>query len=950
MKKNIRKTYYVNPLYIIMVFMLFGIFCTEKGSINPVDPIYDKIIHFSSFSITESTLNSGGDKADVSVSIVNGKGEKVPGQEVQFSSSSYIGSSIPGQGISDANGNLKVQYTSGNKAGPDTVIAFLYTSENKKVADSLYITINATGTLVLSASEPVILADGISSTQITAELKDVTGNLLSGKEISFVTTIGTIENTSTTDNLGIAKVTYTGAASAVDLSAVVTASINSGKLLKNTQTAADTAVTDTLNVGLRGIILNIYTSSPSLLADGASNTNITATLHTTADSALGSRTISFTTNAGNLSAQTALTNSSGNAKVVITSPTTTGQATITASYGEGITGTTNVDFVDEPPQIPSYIDVFAQLGSLAADEDLSTLSVSAIVSDGNRNPVDDGTLVNFSLESDVGQIRSPVATSNGTAATTLTFPTDAVGKKITIFAVAGDIADTVTITLPGVAGEVSEIQVFPEAGTGSVLADGLSDMTIIAFLLDSDGNPVPNKVINFEVANGYGTIESASVSGSLTDELGNDNPDKGRASVTLTSIADTVDRHPIIRATSGDAEGFSQDTAIVLLGVSLKVRPARDTVRIGESVNINVTLKEKTSNIAISGSEITFGASLGSIEKTRFTDTKGEAVNSLSAGNVPGTAEITVRFGNTIISKTQVVVIQETPYKIIFTEPTGTVSLLADGGSTQDITVQVLDNNNEPFTNATVTFSTGGVGTVSPASVVSDASGIAQAIYTSTASYFSPTAKIVAQSGSVSSDTLDIELRGITMTLKAEAYEDQAYRIVANGRTLTPIIAELQETESGNPIASGTVYFSTSKGTITSSATITDGTATVNLKSPPETGNGTITAKYGSTIQQSISVEYYQSVPGVIGISSSDDNINVSSYGSNTTAQITASVSDVNGEVVIDNTEVTFSSTIGTFSSDKAYTVDGEAVTTLISAYKNSFLKIQQRYNLNFRW
>lgn len=366
MKKNEKMTYSVNAIYLILVFMLFGIFCTEKGSINPVDPIYEKILHFSSFSITESTLNSGGDKADVSVSIVNGKGEKVSGQTVQFSSNSLIGASIPDYDISDANGNITVQYTSGNNAGPDTVIAFLYTSENKKVADSLYITINATGTLILSASEQVILADGIGSTQITAELKNVTGSPLSGKEISFDATIGTIENTGTTDNLGIAKVTYTGAASTDDLSAVVTASINSAGLLKNSRTAAaDTAVTDTLYIGLRGIVLNVYASSPSLLADGASNTNIIAILHTTSDSALGSKTVSFTTNAGNLSSGEALTNSDGSVKVVITSPTTTGQATITASYGNGITSSTNVNFVDVPPQVPSYIDVFAQLSSLA---------------------------------------------------------------------------------------------------------------------------------------------------------------------------------------------------------------------------------------------------------------------------------------------------------------------------------------------------------------------------------------------------------------------------------------------------------------------------------------------------------------------------------------------------------------------------------------------------------
>ncbi|MCK4967341.1 Ig-like domain-containing protein, partial [bacterium] len=810
--------------------------------------------------VSNSTLISDGvSKTEITATLHTTADSALGSRTISFTTNA--GNLSAQTALTNSSGQAKVEITSPTAAGQSTITAsYVDGITNSTYINFVYTLPQVTDyTLELSSSESVILADGISTTQITAELKDDEGDPVTGKDISFISTIGTIENTGTTDNLGIAKVTYTGTASSSDLTSAVIASIGLELLPKKANGSAADEIIDTLYVALRGIILNVYASSPSLLADGASNTDITAVLHTTSDSALGSKTVSFTTNAGNLSAEEALTDADGNAKVVITSPTTTGQATITASYGDGITNSAYVNFVDVPPQVPSYIDVDAQLSSLDAGEVLSTLSVSAIVSDENRNPVDDGTLVSFSLESEVGQIRSPVATSDGTATTTLTYPTEAVGEQITVFAAAGDIADTVTITLPGVAGEVSEIRVFPEAGSGSVLADGLSNMKIIALLLDSDGNPVPNKVINFEVVNCYGTIEGASVSGALTDEFGYDNPDKGRASVTLTSIADTVDRYPIIRAASGDAEGFSTDTAIVLLGVSLRVSPERDTVRIGEEVNIEVSLKEKTSTIAISGAEITFGTSRGSMIKTRYTDDSGEAVNSLSAGNDPGTAEITVRFGNEIISKTQVEIIQETPYKIIFTnpDPTDITSLLADGQSTQNIAVKVLDKNDEPFADATVTFSTGGIGTVSQESAVSNASGIAQTTYTSMPNYLSPTAKITAQSGSVSSDTLDIELRGITMTLKAEAYEDEKYRIVANGRTLTPIIAELKETIKGNPLQSGTVYFETDQGTITESAAITSGTATVNLKSPDETGSGIITAKYGSTIQQSISVEYY---------------------------------------------------------------------------------------------
>lgn len=1365
MKNIIKKTTYTIFFVLWFVFLIYGIFCTEKGSLNPVDPIQNKMFFFSSFSISKDKLIMG-EKAEIQASLINGKGENVNGQRVNFLTSSAMGSHITEYGYTDSSGIVTVQYTTGKIAGADTIIALAYNGENKPVADSLYINIDNFASLGLFTEKPVILADGISETEITAELKDIDRNPITGKTISFSANIGEIENSKMTNNIGKAKVVFTGEASTTDITSVITASIESEALGKNAgRQNTEDLISETLNILLMGIKLELTPSSSSIFADGISTTKITAKLTTTSDSAISSKTILFSTNLGNLSSGEAITDSAGEAKITITSSSNTGQATINAEYGNIITSSTKINFVEIPPNVPASIELYSDPTWIIADS-LSTSEIRAVVKDSLGNFVDDGTIVNFRiLHGGTGSIESPISTSQGIAVTTLessytpgwimieaesngirdtvnvmfgeikmsiaavptninadgkstsqitatlknlqnhpipdvtidfatsigtiapsavtdnsgnatvtltserrngmavvtafyagiqktteiifsgvsitidaeppsviadgktkmlittktvdaagvpitgeeitlstnvspdiaqflywygktdgngefrdslssmvptdititaegsgsitektvsffgytlelsaeptsfiaseestvviatlkdskgpisnssisfsttigdfvyedsltddsgeakailksstagkaivtvivtiggkniyeninitinsappksiilsanphvlqvgggqstitaivtdisdnpvsgatiscnilsgpkggenispaisitnengvatftftsgsigskrkndvsivakiqgtsiisnnvlltiagapvsvsvgysddvdiqegsskmsvtaivsdingntvvdgtdvnysitptgiggiispsktvdgvanttfTYPSDKAGSLIMIYAESGGIVDSVSLSLPGVSGVISEIHVFPE-DVRKILADGESSLKMVAYLVDSDDNPVPDKIVNFEVIDGIGSIEKSSISEPLTDPSGYDNPNKGRATATLTSIADTVDRHPIIKANSGDKVGYSEDSSVVFLGIDMKVDIEKDTIRVGEQVQIDVTLKEKTSKVAIISSEVIFGASLGSIEKTRFTNFSGITSNTLSAGNTPGTAEITVVFGSAITKNVYVEIIEDIPKSIEFTTPNN-ISLLADGVSQTQISVKVLDKYGQPFENQTVNYLYTS-GNISKESEITDANGVATITFTTEADNEDQTAKITASTGSISTDTLYITQKGITFTLSSNPEV-----ILSDGVSVSTITADLKETTTNNPLTVGTVYFATNKGSIPASASISDGGAEVSFTSATAPGTAEIKATFGNKLEASTTVN--MSDASIDSISIEIDDTDILSDGIST-SQITAVV------------------------------------------------------------
>ncbi len=77
--------------------------------------------------------------------------------------------------------------------------------------------------IALSRDIPALLADGVSATTIFATVVDAQRRVLEGAAVYFVADRGLVEPFATTDRSGVAGTTYTSAASAVDVTARITA-------------------------------------------------------------------------------------------------------------------------------------------------------------------------------------------------------------------------------------------------------------------------------------------------------------------------------------------------------------------------------------------------------------------------------------------------------------------------------------------------------------------------------------------------------------------------------------------------------------------------------------------------------------------------------------------------------------------------------------------------------
>lgn len=177
--------------------------------------------------------------------------------------------------------------------------------------------------LTLSAAPPSILADGTTTTIISADVRDSGGNpVADGTIVSFVTSSGTFPSgTSTTapTSSGIAQT-------------VLTSSTTSGPAIVD---AAASAATDSLTVYFTpgGPATVVLTASPgSIPADGVTTTTLQATVtDANGNPVADGITVDFITTRGNLSAASATT--SGGVASVTLSSTDAGPADVTASSG-----------------------------------------------------------------------------------------------------------------------------------------------------------------------------------------------------------------------------------------------------------------------------------------------------------------------------------------------------------------------------------------------------------------------------------------------------------------------------------------------------------------------------------------------------------------------------------------------------------------------------------------
>lgn len=849
------------------------------------------------------------------------------GVEVRFTTTK--GSITATPVVTDLTGTATATLVSGTSMGSAEVVATAAGVAGKTTVT--YLAGVPVAPTVIIAPNPVTPDTKAS---VTARVVDANNNPVSGSTVSFAittnNTVAYLASTSAVTNAdGIATVEYSAGSALTANSEIdtVTATTSNG-------------LTGTANVEVSTKAMVVVTvaaqaDTATLVADGNATTTIRATVQGrppgsgSSWTALSGANVYFTPTSGTIvEAQPVVTGLDGIATVTLRSSTSAGAVKVTATSG-GVSGATDVAYIAGPA---TQVSLNAN-PSTVAPRGVSTIQATLL--DANSNPVV-GRTVTFDLPTNnsSASLSAPSAITGVDGVATLTYT----GGWLLI---ASSATDTVRAT-PDVGPVVTTPLVVTSTGMvlqsitvtadkTSLTANGADSTTLTAKVIDKDGNPAPGVSVAFAPLNG-----SVSATPVVTD--GN-----GVATTTLTS--DTAAGTEIVTVT---ASGLSTTTSLTYVPgavATVTLAAAPTTVKPGGTTTLTATVKDGNGNPVV-GQTVTFAASTNNTDGTfgtpTLTNAAGEATVVYTAGldlQAASETDNLTATASTITSAVQNIVVDSNAVVVgSVTLSAANSSLLANQAETTVMTATVKQVNGSPAAGIQVFFTVNDntLGTVTPgatdapAYVITDSSGIAQAVFKTKAlagnAVVTATAKGVAK-------TTNITLIAGTPTKAVVAAAPSAVR-PGGAATLTATVTDT----NGNAVAGEVVTFLFSQNdsgavmTTVTAVTGTDGVATVPYTAGDTAGGSDIvTVKVGSLLPAAIT-------PATISVSGSVNPVNsvelatgrgsLPADGTSTTT-LRATVIGIDGDPVAGAT-VTFTTTMGTLSAASMTTdANGVAEVTL---------------------
>ncbi len=336
--------------------------------------------------------------------------------------------------------------------------------------------------LTVTPADTSILADGLTTTKVTATLTAADGTPIRGAGVEFVSSAGLIDPSGVTNAAGQATATLASAASGADLRALVRAF--SGSLR------------DSVQVRMVGLTLTLTSSPDTIFADGNSQSRIVAALkETVRGTPVPFARVGFETTAGTLSSSSALTERDGQATVILTSQAQAGRATVTASYGAGLVARRQVAFVKGPPASIVLISVEPPAIGVRGAGSNATSFITFEVRDAQGTPVADGERIAFSLDPAAGgESVNPAESATVNGRVRVAFNSGTVARTVRVIArwAGGNVSSTpVPVAIHGGLPDLAHFSLGakPVNLAGRVVL-GLQS-TITAYVFDKYSNPVP---------------------------------------------------------------------------------------------------------------------------------------------------------------------------------------------------------------------------------------------------------------------------------------------------------------------------------------------------------------------------------------------------------------------------------------------------------------------------
>jgi adhesin/invasin len=616
--------------------------------------------------------SNGVSKTEISATLFSNSGDYVPdGTMVNFSTTAGTLSSKTAYTV---NGIATVSLTSDTTPSDVTV-----TVTSGLRSDTVDVKFQETVSyLSLAATPNSIAADGTSTCEIKATLRDNTGELVpDGTLASFTTTGGTLETNVAKTVAGIARTTLTSSKTAGPATVTVTV----GSLQEKTTVTFEEVGSSVNQVAE----IDLSVSDSVIEADGKTKSYITATLYRynkgVKEIVDVPTTVVFETDIGDIS-KFVQSDAAGKAVAQFTSGVV-GTASISAKVGT-VTNYTNIIMVPGAPQSIQLTFNPTTVGVKKSGRNES-LKISATVVDSKGNDVADGKMIRFELigafddsvsitpNDGTNHFRSvPVPTVNGIASVSFHSGTRAGTMRVK----ATVVDSTGAVAMPLISSEATQFQVLsgpafldtsnlndPFRNSRMTLAGGplniyagelnteASKSTITVLVGDRYQNPVPEgTAVYFTTTGGIITSKTGFTNAdglaSVTLYAGNPfpkwadssviaNPNKalgGPATFTMPGydFDGNGTKNDGVATVTAYTEGVDQNGRQVTVWNYVPIVFSKEvavftatsestTLLNGRSTVIHVTIQDSNGNPMVGGSTLEFSSPLGALSTSKIT-------------------------------------------------------------------------------------------------------------------------------------------------------------------------------------------------------------------------------------------------------------------------------------------------------------------------------------------
>jgi hypothetical protein len=797
---------------------------TETGTVGSASSII--VSSGNSLSATAGSVISSPLVAIVKDSNSN----PVSGVTVTWAVTAGGGSDSSCTTTTNSSGLVQCTLTTGTTAGTNTV-----TATASGIATPA--TFTETGTVGSAATIAVSSGNSLSATAgsaiaspLIAIVKDSNSNPVSGVTVTWAVTAGSGSDsscTTTTNSSGLVQCTLTTGTTAGTNTVTATAS---GVATPATFTETGTAGTAT------NISVNFGNNQSATAGSPLAGSLIAIVKDSNANPVSGvTVTWAVTAGGGSDSSCTTTTNSSGLVQCILTTGTTAGTNTVTATASGVATPAT----FTETGTVGSASSIIVSSGNSLSATAGSAISspLVAIVKDSNSNPVS-GVTVTWAVTAGGGSDSSCTTTTNSSGLVQCTLTTGTTAGTNTVTATASGVATPATFTETGTVGSAASISV-SSGNSLSATAGSAIGSALVAIVKDSNSNPVSGVTVAWAVTAGGGSDSSCTTttnSSGLVQCTLTTGTTAGTNTITATASGVVTPATFTETGTAGTAA-----TIAVSSGNSLSA-----TAGSAIASPLIAIVKDSNSN-PVSGVTVAWAVTAGGGSDsscTTTTNSSGLVQCTFTTGTTAGTNTVTATASGVA-----------TPATFTETGTAGTATNISvNFGNNQNGTAGsplagsliaiVKDSNANPVSGVTVTWAvTAGGGSDSSCTTTTNSSGLVQCTFTTGTT--AGTNTVTATASGIATPATFTETGTVGSAATIAVSSGNSLSATAGSAIASPLIAIVKDSNS-NPVSGVTVTWAvTAGGGSDSSCTTTtnsSGLVQCTFTTGTTAGTNTITA------------------------------------------------------------------------------------------------------------